>query len=96
MMNDETRLARAAEANTAEVGGDVIFLHEEDAVYYSLSDVGALVWRTLATPRTFGDVVAAVLAEYEVSESQAREDLEQLLDDLAAKDLVQIEPPADR
>lgn len=96
MLNDQTRLTRAAAANTAEVGGDIIFLHEEDGVYYSLSDVGALVWKTLATPRTFGDVVAAVLAEYEVSAAQAREDLEQLLDDLAAKDLVQIDPPADR
>lgn len=90
-MKDQTRLIRDPEAITADVGEDVVFLHEGEGQYYSLTEVGALVWKTLASPSTFGEVVAAVLAEYDATEAQVREDLDHLFAELEAKGIVRTE-----
>ena len=96
MMNEKTRLARHPGAITADVGGDIIFLHEGEGAYYSLSEVGALAWKTLESPCTLADVVAAVAEEYDAPQHQIRDDLVRFFGELDAKGLVLIDPPADR
>ncbi len=88
-MDDLTFLRRNTKAVSAEVGDEVIFLHEEEGVYFSLDGVGAFVWRSLVAPRTFGDLVQMVLSEYAVEESDLREDLSQLVEKLAEKGLLE-------
>jgi hypothetical protein len=80
---------RHSEAAAAEVGDEVVFLHEGEAVYYGLDGVGAFVWRQLKVPRAFGDLVQAVVSEYEVDEATCRRDLTELLEALQDKKLVQ-------
>lgn len=91
-MNDSTVLQRNSQAISAEVGGEIIFLHESDGVYYSLDEVGAFVWKTLETPRTLGELVQAVGDEYDVDEAEAREDLTALAIELTARALLVPDP----
>jgi hypothetical protein len=91
-MNDSTVLQRNPQAVSAEVGGEIIFLHEGDGVYYSLDGVGAFIWKTLENPRTLGELVQAVVDEYDVGETEAREDLAALATELAARGLLIPDP----
>jgi hypothetical protein len=91
-MNDSTILLRNPQAVSAEVGGEIIFLHEGDGVYYSLDGVGAFVWKNLENPRTLGDLVRAVGDAYDVGEAEAREDLAALAIELAARGLLVPDP----
>ena len=87
-MNDLTVLQHHPKAVSAEVGGEIIFLHEGEGVYFSLDGVGASLWKALETPRTFGDLIQALLNEYEVEEAVLREDLSALVMELTGKGLL--------
>jgi hypothetical protein len=89
-MKDTTVWKRSNNAVTAEVGDEVIFLHEGEGVYYSLDGVGAVVWKTLESPLQFGDLVTMILGEYEVEEVQLRQDLINLASSLTEKELVEL------
>lgn len=91
-MKDTMVLKRNPQAISAEVDDAIIFLHEGDGAYYSLDGVGAFVWKSLVTPLTFGDLLQQVLSEYEVSETESRQDLEDLAADLAAKGILSFDP----
>lgn len=91
-MNNSTVLQRNLQAVSAEVGQEIIFLHEGDGVYYSLDGVGAFVWKTLERPRTLGELVQAVVDEYDVNEAEAGEDLAVLATELTTRGLLVPEP----
>lgn len=90
-MNDATVVRRNSQAVSAEVGDEIVFLHEGDNVYYSLDGVGAFVWRSLESPRTVKELVGLVLDEYEVTEDQFRNDLAALATELSGKGLLEID-----
>ena len=90
-MNDATVLRRSPQAVAAEVGDEIVFLHEDDSVYYSLDGVGAFLWRALARPRTVQQLIDLVLEEYDVGTEQFRADLDALAGALRAKGLLEID-----
>lgn len=49
-----------------------------------LSPVGMFLWKKLEKGQTFGDLMAAVLAEYDVSRDEAAADITQFLSELEA------------
>lgn len=75
------------------LGEEVIILGLEDSMYYGLSDTGVRVWELIQSPRTVGELLAAILAEYEVDRDRAETDLDALLVDLHARGLIAITPP---
>lgn len=70
------------------VGGEAVILHLDDGIYYSLNPVGACVWAMLQAPRTKEELIAQVLAEFEVTPERCRADVEELLGALSARALV--------
>jgi hypothetical protein len=91
-MNDAVKLQRSAQAVTAEVGEEIIFLHEGEGVYFSLDGVGAFVWKNLEAPRTYRELVDLVLEEYDVEEELLRADLTALMAEMVAKGLLLLDP----
>lgn len=70
------------------VGDEQVLLHLEQGVYYGLEGVGAFLWDLLRQPRTFDEMVDLVMREYQVEKDQCSADLQALLVDLRARDLV--------
>ena len=62
--------------------------------YFSLADVGTVIWQSLQTPRTLDEIVDDVLAVYEVDRADCVQDVDILLSELMGADLVEISPPA--
>jgi hypothetical protein len=58
---------------------------------FVLNDVGRYLWERLDGRSTVDDLVAAVIAEFEVGEDQARRDAEVFLAQLAQADLLEDE-----
>lgn len=88
-MSEMVAWQRNPHAVTAAVGDEIIFLHEEEGIYYRLNAVGAVVWNALEEPRTLEQLVEAVCAEYDVEAETARADLRELTTTLSAKGLVE-------
>ncbi|MBO5648954.1 MAG: PqqD family protein [Clostridia bacterium] len=55
---------------------------------YVLSELGAFLWDYLPKAETIDDLLAPVLAEYEVEEDAARADIEEFLDKLRSMDIL--------
>lgn len=55
-----------------------------------LSPTGQFIWDKLATAQTFGELVQAVLAEYDVCAEEAEGDIEEFLSELEEHDFIDI------
>ena len=78
-------------ANTLERSRDVVStpLGEGEALldmvsnnYFSLNEVGAFVWGLLARPVTRGDILDAIVAEFDVSRASCETDIDLLIAEL--------------
>jgi Coenzyme PQQ synthesis protein D (PqqD) len=90
----ESVVVAARDQVSAEVEGEVVILNLADEVYYGLDEVGARVWALLAEPRTVAELRDAVVAEYAVDADTAQRDLVALLEEMAARRLVEIRDAA--
>ena len=62
------------------------------ASIYSFNETGSLIWQTLETPKSLGELIDALEAEYSVEREQAESDATQFLNDMLAAGLVEACP----
>jgi hypothetical protein len=60
------------------------------ASIYSFNETGSLIWQTLETPKSLGELIDALEAEYSVEREQAERDATQFLNDMLAVGLVEV------
>lgn len=75
-----------------DLAGEAVILNLASGTYFGLNEVGTRMWNLLATDGSTEHVLATVLAEYEVEESQLRQDFETLLRALSEKGLIRVDP----
>jgi hypothetical protein len=85
-------IATSPELMAAPLGAEeIVILHLETGRYYSLSSVGAEVWKLLLAPRRVSDIVDAIVTAYDVEAAQCEADVQALLDDMAREQLIAIQ-----
>jgi len=75
-----------------DLAGEAVILNLVSGTYFGLNEVGTRIWNLLAEHGSTEQVLASVLAEYEVEEAQLRQDLEALLQALTEKGLILVDP----
>lgn len=70
------------------VDEETVFLSPAGDEIHSLDEVGTFIWRLIDGKRTVAEILAALVAEYEVAEDAGRRDLEAFMDELAARGLI--------
>lgn len=70
------------------LGEEMVLLNTETEAYFTLNDVGARVWELIDGQRTIALIVAGLLAEYEVPESELRTDVDELLGQFSEEQLI--------
>ena len=68
--------------------GEAIIINLVSGAYYSTAGVGATIWQAIEKGWTVRQIVAVVVAEYEVEESVVRLDVDRLLGELSDEHLV--------
>jgi hypothetical protein len=86
---------RAVELLEADIDDELVALDPANGHCFGLNPVAKSVWRLLETPRSFNDLRAALLAEYDVGEEQCTQELKGLLSELAEMGLVSVGPGKD-
>lgn len=75
--------------------GEVVLMHMGTATYFSLNQSGARIWALLSTGLPPAAIATQLSEEYEVTPAQATESVLNLVHQLAAQDLLQVEVNAD-
>lgn len=86
---ESTRVKSSRHVFAREFDGDLVLLDLARGDYYGLDALGARLWHGLMAGRTVADIAAELEPEYEVEPATLRRDLLDLLEDLAAKGLVE-------
>jgi hypothetical protein len=92
--SDATVVAVSPRQISTAMGAEQAILQLDSGKYFGLNPVGARVWQLLAQPRTVSEVLATLLAEYEVPAERCRADLLALLHKLHAAGLLVVPPAA--
>jgi hypothetical protein len=69
---------------------EAVLLNLGSGQYFGLDPVGTRIWNLLAEGKSLPDVVAAIVAEYEVGQEKCEADLLKLVADLKAQRLVSV------
>ena len=75
---------------STDLGGEVAILHLTSGVYYSLNEVGARVWDLIQESRSVGNVLDALLEEYDVAAEDCQRHLVAILEELQEENLIQV------
>ena len=90
-MTPQTRLAPNLKQLAAKVmDGEAIIINLTNGIYYSMDDVGGLVWELIAAGRSLEQISTAIARGYDVSEDQALADLQPLAEKLLEEQLVSV------
>ncbi len=85
----EPKYLRHAEMRLTALEGEGVVLHLRSRRYFSVNETGLVLLEALKEPRTFDELVAAILSEYDVSPETAIETTREFLDHCVATAVVE-------
>lgn len=92
MRAEGTRVSVADGVVFRELGEESVVLHLGTGSYFGLDPVATRMWSVLAEAGTVEGAVAKLAEEYDVGEPRLRRDLLELVEGLAERRLVRLEP----
>lgn len=79
---------RNQELLSVEMDGDLVMMSIESGNYFGVSGIGPFIWQLIETPQSFGGLVEAICAEFEVDAETASVDLRSFLEALSENEMV--------
>ena len=74
-----------------ELDGESVILDLASENYYGLDDIGTRIWQLLNSSNTVQEAYDSLLLEYDVEPKRLQQDMQELITQLVAKDLLRIE-----
>jgi hypothetical protein len=90
-LTTETTAVAAENALSTTIDGETVILHRDAGKYYGLNEVGTFIWELLQEPRSLDELCQEVITAYDVERQRCRNDIEELLVELAETDLVRLD-----
>ena len=70
------------------IDDEAIIIKLEKGVYYSLNELGSIIWKMIVEKNTSSSIVDYIHANYEVEISQVEQDVKNLLDKMYEEQLI--------
>jgi hypothetical protein len=80
---------------SSDLSGESVILNLKSGTYFGLNEVGSSIWQFIQEPKTVSDVCESILAEYDVDAQTCEAEVQALLIDLLAAQLVEIRDEMD-
>ena len=87
-MNLDARLTIPTQVMSRLVGEETVLLDLASGHYFGLDGVGKLIWESISDGKSLADAVDAIVAEYEVDNSQAEADVKAFASQLVERGLL--------
>jgi len=94
VISDPSVVVATKDHYSCPLGDDTIILDVRAGLYFSVDNVGALVWQLIQEPKSVKEIREAILETFEVAPEVCERDLVALLRELAAKNLIEIRDAA--
>ena len=89
-LSEGTIIVASQEQVSCNLGAEAAILNLKNGVYYGLDPVGTRIWKLIQEPRTIAELRDILIDEYDVDGVQLESDIQDLLNELAANQLVEI------
>src|SRR5262245_20733539 len=93
-LSDLALVVATRDQTSCPLGDETVILDLKAGLYFSLNNVGAVIWELVQQPRSVKDLRDAILATFDVEREVCERDLEALLRDLESRNLVEIRDAA--
>ena len=87
-MDLETRLTAPPQVLSRLVGDETVLLNLESGIYFGLDGVGKSIWEAVTEGKTLAETIDVIVAEYEVAEQQAQNDVLEFAANLVERGLL--------
>ncbi len=87
-VDDDDRFETRENLVLEEIDDEVVILDLQNNVYFGLNEVGKFVWRGLEAEQTIGEIIADLLAEFEVEREVVAKDVRDFVADALENELV--------
>lgn len=94
VISDPTVIVASKDQFSCPLGDDTVILDLKAGLYFSLDNVGAMVWQLIQQPKSVKELREAILEAFEVDPQVCERDLLALLRELAGRNLVEIRDAA--
>ena len=88
-MNWSEKLVVKGDFISRNLGDEIVLMSKDGQEIHSFEDSGLLVWQHISEGKTPREILDSILEEYDVSEDQARSDLEVFFKDLRDKGIAE-------
>lgn len=89
-INLSTRISQSPAVAACQLGDEAALLHLVTGTYYGLDPTGTRIWELAQEPTAVSELLAALLAEFDVDPEECERDLLYLLENLAGETLIEI------
>ena len=86
----ESRITIPKDVVFREIAGEAVILNLETGKYFGLDQVGTRMWQLLAEHKQVEPALNDLTTEYDTTRDQLQHDLLELVDNLAAHQLIEI------
>jgi len=94
VISDGAVVVASKDQFSCPLGDDTVILDLKAGLYFSLDNVGTVIWQLIQQPKSVKDLRAAILETFEVAPEVCERDLRALLQELVGKNLVEIRDAA--
>ena len=75
---------------SCDLSGESAILNLKAGIYYGLNDVGTRIWKLIQEPKRMGELLDAILEEYEVEPDRCEADIIALLQAFMENGLIEV------
>ncbi|MFD1040637.1 lasso peptide biosynthesis PqqD family chaperone [Virgibacillus byunsanensis] len=75
----------------SDMDGEKVMLSIHNGKYYNLGEIGGEIWEQIKDPLVVHELISALMAEYDVEQSECEDQVLSFLDTLVEEGLVKIE-----
>lgn len=74
-----------------EVDDRIVLINLDSGYYYSLNEVGRLIFRCIVDKKDIDNIIDKILNEYEITREKARNDIDSFLSELTKENILKEE-----
>ena len=86
----DVKYVRSKQIVESKIADEVVMLDMESGFYFGLNSVASDIWSMLEHPISVGEIVASLLAQYEVDQATCTAETKDIIEEMLKHRLVQI------